>query len=215
MKKVTVLALVLLFAVAGSALAVTEQILHMSGEAWEDGAFPPSNAGDVFQAVGLLNDIEQPLIWDTSTYSYTWYARDLVSVGESVFGTTHIADYSGGLLTIYVDWLPSNADYGINPPNGTAPSTFQDGISTYLDGFFTAFTMTFNSATASGQFTGQLTFTGGDVFPLLNATEGWTFGANIAGVSPEGYDLELNGNVSLWVVAVEDESWGGIKSLYR
>jgi hypothetical protein len=141
--------------------------------------------------------------------------RDLVSVGESVFGTLHYVSFSGGLLTIYVDWLPSNHDYGINPPNGTSPGTFSEGISTYLDGYFTSFDMTFNSASASGSFSGQLTFTGGDVFPLLNATDGWTFGANIAGVSPEGYDLELNGDVFLTIVAVEDESWGGIKSLYR
>jgi hypothetical protein len=215
MKKFTTLAFALLFAVAGSAFAQDEQILHLSGEAWEDGTFPPSTSGDEFQAVGILNDIEQPLVWDTNTYSYTWYVRDLVSLGETTIGPMHLVSYSGGFLTIYVDWLPSDHDYGINPPNATAPFTFTNGISTYLDGYFTSFSMTFNSSTASGTFTGQLNFTGGDVFPLLNATDGWTFGSNIAGVSPEGYDLELNGDVYLQIVGVEDETWGGIKSLYR
>jgi hypothetical protein len=219
MKKVTILSLALLFAVAGSAFAQEEQILHLSGNAWEDdgpgGTFPPSNPGDGFNAVGLLNDIEEPLVWDTLNYSYTFHVRNLVSAGGAVFGTTHVVSYVGGLFTIYVDWLPSNADYGTNPPNATSPSTFTDGISTYLDGFFTDFTLTFNTATQSGSFAGGLTFTGGDVYPLLNAAEGWVFGANIAGFSPTGYDLEVNGDVSLQIVSVDEQSWGNIKNLYR
>jgi len=218
MKKVTSLALSLVMAFAGSALA-NQQILHLSGEAWEDdgigGTFPPSNVGDALNIVGILNDIESPLVWDTANYSYTLWMRNLVSLGEAVFGTTHVANYNGGLFTIYVDWLPANATYGVNPPNATSPSTFNDGISTYLDGYFTNFTMTFNNNTASGSFTGTLNFTGGDVFPLLTATNGWTFGANIAGTSPSGYDLQMNGDVYLAIVAVEPQSWGGVKNLYR
>ena len=218
MKKVTVLAFSLVLAFALPAFAA-DQILHLSGHAWEDdgpgGTFPPSNVGDQLNIVGVLNDIEAPLVWDTANYSYTVHVRNLVSLGEAVFGTTHFAAYSGGLFTIYVDWLPSNAVYGSNPPNVTAPATFTDGISTYLDGYFTAFTLSFNTASQAGSFSGQLTFTGGDVYPLLTATSGWTFGANLANVSPTGYDLQMNGDVSLQVVAVEPETWGGIKNLYR
>lgn len=214
MKKVTLVAFALLVT-AGMASAQTEQILHLSGHSWEDGGFPPSNPGDVLSIVGILNDIEEPLVWNTDSYSYTLYMSDLVGLGETVFGTTRVAEYTGGDLAVYVDWLPSNHDYGINPPNATVPSTFTDGISTYLVGFFTDFTLTFNEATASGSFVGGLTFTGGDVFPLLSSTDGWTFGANIANVSPTGYDLQMNGDVFLTVVSVEEESWGGIKSLYR
>lgn len=218
MKKVTILALSLLLAAAGSAFA-TDQILHLSGHAWEDdgpgGTFPPSNVGDGLNIVGILNDIEAPLVWDTANYEYTLYVRNLVSLGGAVFGNTHVVSYSGGLFTIYVDWLPPNHQYGINPPNATAPSTFSDGISTYLDGNFSDFTMTFNTTTQSGSFTGTLNFTGGDVYSLLTATNGWTFGANIAGFSPQGYDLQMNGDVYLQVVSVEPESWGGVKNLYR
>jgi hypothetical protein len=123
--------------------------------------------------------------------------------------------YTGGLFTVYVDWLPSNGNYGINPPNATSPSTFTDGISTYLDGSFSDFTLTYNDITQSGSFVGSLNFSGGDVFPLLFATSGWTFGANLAGVSPTGYDLQVNGDVFLTVVSVEAKSFGGIKALYR
>lgn len=215
MKKATILLIALTFAVTSGAFAQDEQILHLSGQAWEDGGFPPSDVNDSFSIVGILNDIEAPLVWDTATYSYTLHVRELVSLGEVQVSTTHIASYSGGLFTVYVDWLPSNHNYGINPPNATAPSTFTDGISTYLDGFFTDFTLTFNDATSSGSFSGSLTFTGGDVYPNLNATEGWTFGANIAGVSPAGYDLQMNGDVYLTIVSVDDQSWSNIKNLYR
>lgn len=218
MKKVTSLALSLVMAFASSALA-QQQILHVSGNSWEDdgvgGTFPPSNVGDVLNVCGILNDIEAPLVWDTANYSYTMWIRSLTSLGEAVFGTIHVASYTGGLFTIYVDWLPSNHNYGVSPPNGTAPSTFNDGISTYLDGYFTDFTLTFNNATASGGFSGHLSFTGGDVYPLLTATDGWAFGANIAGTSPSGYDLQMNGDVFLEVVSVEPMSWSGVKSLYR
>jgi hypothetical protein len=215
MKKATTVALALVFAFASAAFAQSEQILHLSGHSWEDGAFPPSDVDDQFELVGILNDIEEPLVWDTATYSYTLHVRDLVSLGGAVFGTTHVVSYAGGLFTIYVDYLPSNHDYGTNPPNATAPSTFTDGISTYLDGYFTDFLLTFNTSTQAGSFNGTLNFTGGDVYPLLNATEGWTFGANLAGFSPTGYDLQMNGDVSLEIVSVEGKSWGDIKNLYR
>jgi hypothetical protein len=215
MKKVTILAFALLALAAPVANAQVQQILHMSGNSFETGGFPPSNLGDEFQAVGILNDIEEPLVWDTLNYSYTWYTRELASIGEVIIGTTRIVTYSGGLLTVYVDFLPSNHDYGVNPPNATSPSTFTDGISMYLDGNFTDFTLTYNHATAQGQFVGTLSFTGGDVFPLLSQPDGWTFGANIAGFSPSGYDLELNGDVGLYIVSTEEKSWGSIKNLYR
>jgi hypothetical protein len=214
MKKVTTLLLLLLAAVTPA--FAQETILHMSGNSFETGGFPPSNLGDELQAVGILNDIEAPLVWDTANYSYTWYVRDLSSLGEVIVGTTRVVTYGGGALTIYVDFLPSNHDYGTNPPNATSPSTFTDGFSTYLDGFFTDFTLTFNHATNTGNFVGTLTFTGGDVFPLLTDPDGWTFGSNIAGFGPTGYDLELNGDVYLQgPVSVEQESWGSIKGLYR
>ena len=208
----------LLFAVLLMALPAAAQdseILYVSGNAWETGGFPPSEVNDLFVAVGILNEIGNPLIWDTSNYSYTWYVRDLVSLGETTFGPVHVSTYSGGLFTIYVDWLPSNHDYGVAPPNTTVPSTFTDGISTYLDGYFTDFSMTFNTDTLTGTFNGTLAFTGGDVFPLLTATDGWTFGSNLAGFSPTGYDLQINGQVELLVVSVEEKTFGGIKALYR
>jgi hypothetical protein len=211
----------IVFAISGVTLAQSTQLLHVSGYAWETGGFPVSDAGDNLTVVGTLNEVEEPLVWDTSNHSHTLWIRDLVSEGEFVIGTFHVVVYTGGLFTIYVDSLPSNHDYGINPPNATAPSTFMDGSSTYLEGFFWNFTLTFNEATESGSFVGEVEFTGGDVFSLLPQTC-LTFGADIANVAPAGYDLQMNGDVNLPVtrggcgsVPVQSHSWGRIKSLYR
>lgn len=199
-----------------SAAQATETVLYTAGNAWETGGFPTSDTGDELQAVGILTNIGNPLVWNTVLYSYTWYMRGLISVGESMNGTTHIATYTGGQITFYVDSKPSNHDYGTNPPNVTSPSTFQDGLSTYLDGVFTDFTMTWTQGTGTGSFTGELEFTGGDVFPLLTNATGWTFGGTIAGFSPVGYDLEVNGQVFIQGPSGTDEAtWGSIKNLYR
>ncbi len=215
MRKMT-LTILFLLAAASSVLAGQHTILFMQGNAWETGGFPTSEIGDELQAVGILTDIDAPLVWNTAQYSYTWWIRGLISTGESVNGTIHMATYTGGQFTIYVDGLPSNHDYGTNPPNATVPSTFTDGTSTYLDGTFSGFTLTLNEVTGNGSFVGDLLFTGGDVFPLLDDPGGWTFGANISGFSPEGYDLEINGQVFLQgPSSVEPSSWGGIKGMYR
>jgi len=207
------LALAFLIAVPAGAQQATIQV---SGNSWETGGFPPSNVGDELQAVGIVNEITAPLYWQPYLHSYTFYMRSLMSIGEVIFGTTHVATYTGGLLTIYRDALPSNANYGVNPPNATSPSTFMDGDAIYLDGYFTDFTLVYNSATHSGSFSGTLNFTGGIVFPHLVDPNGWTFGSDLSGVSPQGYDLQLNGDVYTdGPVAVEPQTWGGLKALYR
>lgn len=194
----------------------TQSIIRVSGNAWETGGYPPSAVGDQLQAVGIVNEIVAPLYWQPNVHSYTYYIRGLVSLGETIFGTTRVVSYSGGQLTFYRDSLPSNHDYGINPPNLTSPSTFTDGDAIYLDGVFTDFTLVFNSATASGSFSGQLNFVGGIVFPNLTDPNGWAFGSDIAGLSPQGYDLEMNGDVyTNGPIAVDPQSWGGVKALYR
>jgi hypothetical protein len=216
MRPAFVTAVVLAVFAATSVAAQETTIIHITGHSWEDGAFPPSTLNDEMQAVGIITGVEQPLQWDPASFSYTWYMRQLISLGEVIFGTTRLVNYAGGLITFYVDVLPSNHDYGINPPNATSPSTFTDGISIYLDGEFTEFTLTFNDVSQAGSFTGTINFTGGDVFPLLQDPQGWTLGSNIAGVSPTGYDLQLNGDVFLQgPISVDDMSWGAIKSLYR
>ena len=210
--------------VAGLALAALivapvsaqQAVIQISGQAWETGGFPSSDVGDELQAVGIVNDIDAPLFWQPTLNSYTFYVEDLVSLGESVFGNTHVVNYSGGTLSIYRDNFPSNHDYGINPPNATSPSTFIDNTAVYLSGVFTDFTLTYNTATSSGSFAGTLNFTGGLVFGNLINPNGWTLGSDIQGFSPTGYDLQLNGSVyTNGPVSTDEVSWSRTKNLYR
>ena len=86
MKKITVLMLALLVGMSGTAFGQAEQILHLSGHAWEDGGFPTSSPGEMLSVLFILNDIDEPLVWDTANYSYTGHIRELESLGEALFG---------------------------------------------------------------------------------------------------------------------------------
>lgn len=217
MKKILLSCLLALsiFCSSQSAQADDPYILQFTGNAYDSGNFPVTQVGDQLNAVGLLTGIGGNLVWNLAQYSYTYVIGDLMALSTVTNGTMMYTTYAGGTLKIYVDLKPSNHDYGINPPNLTCPSTFEDGLSTYFEGQFIDFALTYNHATSQGGFTGQLIVTGGDMYPLVNPAA-YTFGANISGFSPEGYDFEMNGTVFLkTTVSVEDASWGAIKSLYR
>jgi hypothetical protein len=200
-----------------------EGVVHLFGAVWEDGGLPPSEPGDGLFVVGLVEDVEEPFLWEPSMHSYTFCARDMVSVGGVYLGTTYIASYTGGSFTIYVDSLPPNHSFGIDPPNETVPSTFMDGTSVYLDGVFSDFTVVRNTATGNGSVSGIVDFLGGDALTFVDCPFSWTFGMNTSVVAPEGYDAFGDGELfALWIdwtpcpsVSVEPRSWGGIKLLYR
>lgn len=191
-------------------------MVQLSGLSWEDGGVIPSDAGDQLTAVGVVTHVKKPMFWSPSRFEYTWSMTDLTSLGETVYGTTHVIRYSGGMFRMHVDMLPANAAYGINPPNATCPSSFTDGDALYLEGYFTEFTATLNTATGAGSLYGAITFTGGNAYPQLQDPDGWTVGANITRTTPEGWDMDVN--ATLFVsgpLGVETASWSSVKALYR
>lgn len=207
---------ILLAACLVAPAAGQQSVIQIAGHAWETGGFPLSAVDDELQIVGLVTDVSAPLYWQPWQYSFTFAIRDVVSLGGSLFGTTWVVPYAGGLFTIYRDGLPSNHDYGVNPPNATSPSTFMDGNGIYLDGQFTEFLLTYNTATSAGSISGTLDFTGGIVFPNLTDPAGWTFGSTLGNVSPAGYDLYVNGSVyTNGPIAADEATWSGLKALYR
>jgi hypothetical protein len=202
--------------VAGPASAQVTSVINFSGKGWETGGYPPSHFGDVLTAVGTIGAVHQPLFWSPSRYSYTFDISGLMSLGEVVYGTTHVCQYSGGRFQIHVDALPSNAAYGVNPPNSTSPSTFLDGVSLYLDGNFTSFMSSFNTATQAGTIAGSLTFVGGNIYPQLSSADGWTVAAQMGHSGTSGYDTDWNGALYLsGPTSTDVATWGAIKSLYR
>jgi hypothetical protein len=215
---VWVLALVAL----GASTALGQTIISYNGNSWETGGFPSSTPGDEFEAVGDITDVFPPLTWDTSLYQYTWYAWDLISLGESVSGSDVTVFYSGGEFQIYVDdFFPvgTNRDYGTNPPNATAPSTFTDatnGDPNYLHGFFSSFKVEYNTSSNTGNWEGTLDFNSGTFVNNLGQQDGYTFAATLGPpFPPAGYTLEGGGDIFLQANATEETSWGKVKGLYQ
>jgi hypothetical protein len=232
MKKIIILGLIAfgLAVTSGIALAQdTETILNFTGFMYESdntpGAvgYPPSNPGDILAAVGFIEDMSQPLEWSPDEYQYTIYMDDLVSAGEvDIGGGTFYITYDGGFVDIvaqrYDDPGYTMPDYGIEPPNATAPSTFTDG-EIYLHGYFYMFYMLYYPSLHVGNFEGLINWTlHPDLGELFNP-EGNVFAGTVDPLMapvPDGYDFEMDGHVTFDpTIPNELKSWGGVKNLYR
>jgi len=232
MKRIIILSVLTLCAamVAGTVWAQdTQTILDFTGFVYEDNnspgevGFPPSNPGDILAAVGFIESVSQPLYWSPDEYQYTIYISDLVSDGEVDigYGTFYIT-YSGGSVDIvaqrYNDAGYTMPEYGVEPPNATAPSTFMDG-DIYLHGEFSSFYMVYYPTLHVGNFEGVIAWTiHPNIGELIN-DYGTIFSGTvdpIAAPVPDGYDLEMDGHVMYYhAVPTENSTWGQVKNLYR
>lgn len=215
-----------LLAVAMALLANTalaqNALIDYQGYAWETGGLPPSNAGDVLSVVGVVDAIDVRFGVDFNLEEVTVYASNLISGGQVDLGGGVLSiSYSGGNLDLYRD-PARNRDYGVNPANATAPSTFVDGT-LFLGGTFNSFFLIIDTATGSGAYEGNVSFNSGTGLATLNQIQanGYTFGGVLSsgaagGNVPAGYDLQVDGTLEVEVrVGVEQKSWGAVKSLYK
>jgi hypothetical protein len=146
----------------------------------------------------------------------------LVSTGRQVFGNIVVIDYAGtGVLKLYEQPISGGTafDYGANPPNATAPSTFTDGTA-LLEFAVDNFRIILNTTNGSGSYDSDLTVTGGTKFgdiPVDQQT-GWQF-AGVTGNSvtiPDGYVHQVDGQTFLVnPVPARKSSWGQLKRGYR
>lgn len=179
------------------------------------------DVGDVYQGVGEVPVLYSPLTFDHSLYQYTYHFDGLTSTLRTPVGQFIIIDYTPGTLTIYEDLILGGtaADYGTNPPNGTAPPSFVDGTA-ILVGNLTNFRYLFNTANNTGSFEADFEAVGGSQLANipLNERMGWTF-AGATGNSttiPTGYDHQVDGQTFLLPpVSSRPGSWGVIKARYR
>jgi len=202
----------LAFAPAGaSALS----LIDFTGYSYETGTFPPSNPGDLLNLVAIADGLTQPLVWDPNSYEYTMHLSGLISQGAQQGGPDNIVVvYTGGNFDLYED-SSYNAALGINPPNATVPGTFMDGTH-FLGGQLNAFTIFYNTRFNSGAFEADVTFVNGAHFGDLGPqTTGYTFGGVFRFDTPQGYDLQWDGQILLDPVAVETVTWGQVKSAFR
>jgi len=228
MKTLKIVSLILL--VAAAANAQTYTMLDVTGFLYESDnsagivGFPQSDPGDVLAGAGFVENLGAELDWNPDLVQLSWVMGDLTSLGQSDLGNGLLfITYNGGTLDIVADTYGApgytSPQYGVEPPNATAPATFADG-EVYLHGEFYSFLMVYDTMKKSGFFEGHLFFVGGS---QLSSTAGSAEAYTVAGtVGPEhapvpgGYDLESVGHITFDVeLEPEEHTWGQVKALYR
>lgn len=128
------------------------------------------------------------------------------SIGVVGGQTIVVANYSGGLFSVYLDdaddALPANGN-PTTPANYSNPSSFADG-SLYLQGLISNAALTFNATTGTGSLSGTINFTAGSVYTSVLQPRGLTTGLfttnvnNAAGGQvATGYEFAANGLVDV------------------
>jgi hypothetical protein len=178
-------------------------------------------AGSGYVGLGEVPNLFAPLVPDTANNVYTYHFSGLSLISRTLIGTFLILEYSSGTLDIWEDSKTTGTTptFGVNPPNGTAPSTFTDGT-LFLRGSVDNLKIVINATTGSGNYDAEFEAIGGSQLGNipLGQREGWTF----AGVTrnsldvPSGYEHQVDGQVFVGeptrtVLA----SWGTIKARYR
>jgi hypothetical protein len=194
--------------------AQATSLIDFVGYSYEFGGFPPSDPGDALNFVALVDGLTPPLSWNPAGNEYTLHLTNLTSLGaEHPDPNNIVVSYSGGVLNLHED-SSFNSETGINPPNATVPSSFIDGP-LYLGGDLAQFTIFFNTQFNSGAFEADVTFNDGSHLAELGAQNtGYTFGGVFIFGTPQGYDLQWDGQILLDPVAVEAVTWGGVKSTF-
>ena len=177
--------------------------------------------GNTYEVLATVPQLGAPLVFNLGANQYTVVITGLTSVAKMPLGTYDVITYVGGSVNVYEDAIGGGtaANYGVNPVNATAPSTFIDGTN-ILVGTLSSFQVVYDNATRTGSFEGTLTFTGGSQignFPT-NQRSGWTF-AGVTGnspITPTGYLHQVDGSIYLDnPVATQVTTWGGIKAQYK
>ena len=191
-------------------------------QAYEPGFVMPFTLtpGAQLTVVGKVLAFQSPLNGNNAadpTREFTFVFDQLTSTGTVDNGATWKVAYTGGRFRFFEDVSPDRA-YGTNPPNGTAPSTFVDGV-LVLEGTFSNFITNSNKFNPGGNYNADLVCTGGRDFPLTSCA-GQGFTGYLQGVwnrtgNLTGYIRSCDGKFDLFdcPVPVEPSTWGRVKAL--
>ena len=150
--------------------------------------------------------VPTPIPLDFVNFEYTLVIQGTLT---SVAGISQ--HHAGATIAIYSDARVGGtaADY----PN---PATFTDGTLILSGAFGDLIRTTFMPTL--GNFSGDVTFSGGTRLAELSPLDGWPCGGgwsrSVAGI-PAGYQEMWDGKIDLSTVAVEPRSWGGVKQLFE
>ena len=182
--------------------------------------------GEGYKAVGFITSVGPMLTpyYDTDVNEYTFYLFNLTVSARFFDIPTQLLNIefaNNGRARYFEDDLVggTNAAYGVNPPNATAPSTFNDGT-LVLGGDVDQFRLYYDFTFDQGGYSGEMTQDEGTYFTLgyVNPLDGWTLGGLLGRPNPsvpQGYDNQLSGECSILIDPVTKSTWGAIKRTYR
>lgn len=177
--------------------------------------------GSGYVGLGTVPVLFGPLVTNTAVNEYTYVMQGFTPSSVTPIGSFEIINYNAGTITLYEDPISGGtaADYGVDPPNATVPSSFTDGTP-ILVGTLTNFQFVLDTSNGTGSFEAVFTITGGSQlgnFPL-NQRTGWTFSGSTGNALniPHGYAHQCDGQTFLnSPSAVRKVSWGHLKAGYR
>jgi hypothetical protein len=192
---------------------------------------PPPGAGNYlvlgsgYKTLGFVTefgDLLQPHV-TPALNEYTYYYSDLTVVDYQFDGNVLVVLFGNpGRGRFFEDSRASGtpAQYGVFPPNATAPSDFIDGT-LILGGHIDDMSLWYDYNWNQGGFTGSISFDEGTLlgFIPLAQRDGWTL-AGLAGRPnpsvPDGYDHQISGECRIpGPTPAQHKTWGAIKALYR
>lgn len=203
-------------------------LLGFTGFDYEDPNPDPGNylaLGEGYRALGFVTsfgDLLAPYT-DPVANEYTFELYDLVVQSRFFDGVAlEVAFSSPGRVRYYEDSRAGGTpgQYGVNPPNGTAPPSFVDGL-LILGGHVENFVLTYDYSFNEGSFIGNAHFDEGSLLgwiPPLRR-DGWTLGG-LAGrpnnTVPQGYEHQISGECRIpGPTPATHRTWGALKALYR
>jgi hypothetical protein len=114
----------------------------------------------------------------------------------------------------------NNGDYGVTPPNATAPASFTDGT-LILGADINNLVLVYDYDSNQGNFQAGADLDEGSLVGLIapSRRSGWVVSGQAGrpnATVPSGYVNQLNGEIQIPdVTPTEHKSWGSIKALYR
>lgn len=234
-RKLVLLLCATFFAFAAPAKAADLFLLGFTGFDYEDAdANDPDvdgstylEVGDGYKAVGFVTSFGATLLpyVDQVNNQYTFHIFDLTVVQHDWDAPNQFVSVlfaNDGRIRYFEDPNGSGTPgvYGTNPPNGTVPSSFVDGVN-ILGGDLDNFALTYDYLAFQGGFSGQMTLDEGTLLTYINPSQrnGWLIGG-LAGrpndTVPNGYDNQISGEARIPdATPTTTRSWGAVKALYR
>jgi hypothetical protein len=173
-------------------------------------AIVPTTVGGAFTLRSVLTNngvVPTPIALDFANNQYT-----LVVTGTLASSAGIHKYFSPATIEIWEDAIG-----GGTAASYATPGTFTDGT-LILSGTFDGNLDRSGFISTLGSFLGKIDFSGGSRLGDLATPQDWPFGGgwsrSVSGI-PSGYDENWDGKIDLAPVAVEENSWGGVKKSYR